>query len=421
MQITYKNEKTSKKKVYYTGTDTLKAGYALCFDADATRSAETNPAITAANDTALTAANEYSERATLVEKPSTSNLANFAGVVVEEYDNKVGPCALEIYCPVTRGQKVNAHCEESTTIDSTLLTLKAGSYALGGINDGGPVVAKAMQTINRGTVAGLIQVLLVGLSHNAVEGDVVNADSRTTVQLPTAAIWRNFDLDLLRRNPFAGALYDADFRRADDMPANAYSDATANLSVNAEAVGALQLLGSADNDATEFQIPSPITVSGGKKWAFEARLKTNTVTGDDIGFFLGLLTGQELTGDLIADNGAAMIDSNHVGFQSFHADTTGIDVVYTAVGETPIIHDADVKAVTINVYTTLGMYFDGTDIRIFVDGVDTADPILAADIVESGDDFPAATLLVPTVATKNGAAEDDVVIYDWIRFAQEAN
>jgi hypothetical protein len=65
------------------------------------------------------------------------------------------------------------------------------------------------------------------------------------------------------------------------------------------------------------------------------------------------------------------------------------------------------------------MYFDGTDIRIYVDGVDTGDPILAADIAAGGDDFPEDAVMVATLATKNGAAEDDVVIYDWVRFAQE--
>jgi hypothetical protein len=213
-------------------------------------------------------------------------------------------------------------------------------------------------------------------------------------------------------------LVDTDFRR-NDVPANSYSDTTANISVVSEAVGALQLLGSADNDAVEIQYAAPITASAGKKWAMECRLKTNTVTADDIGFFFGLLTGQELTGDLIADNGAALIDSNALGFQSFHADSTGVDAVYVAVGETPIIHDADVKTLTINEYTTLGMYFDGTDIQIYVDGVNTADPILAADIVAGGDDFPQGAVMVPTLCTKNGAAEDDVVIYDWARFAQE--
>ncbi|KKL21442.1 hypothetical protein LCGC14_2445430, partial [marine sediment metagenome] len=119
----------------------------------------------------------------------------------------------------------------------------------------------------------------------------------------------------------------------------------------------------------------------------------------------------------IVDNGASVQTEGSLGFQSFHADTTGIDAVYDETSQSPVIHDADVKIMTVNTYFTVGMYFDGTDIQVFVDGVNTADPILASDIAAA--DFPTAAVLQPTLATKNGAAEDDTVTYDWVRFAQE--
>lgn len=411
-----------RKRVYYSGTSTIREGMPLCYNYDTLNNilgydkgaggdvtSQTTPETTADG-------NQNEGKFMEVENVSVTNKAFFAGVVAgTSYDGITGPKWLDIY--EANSAIVPVRTDKSiTALDK--LYLEAGESTLVNDSTALPCVAVAVETVDRGSIAGIVLAKLDPIvACDQVE--TVTAASRTAVQLPTAAIWNNFNLDELRANPFAGTLVEADFRRGDDVPANVYSDATANISVNAEAAGALQLLGSADNDAVEVQYACPILANGGKKWAFEARLKTNTVTAEDIGFFLGLLTGQELTGDLIADNGAAMIDSNHVGFQSFHADTTGIDAVYTAVGETPIIHDADVKALTINVYTTLGMYYDGTDIRIYVDGVDTADPILAADIIADGDDFPEDAVMAATLCTKNGAAEDDVVICDWIRFAQE--
>ena len=411
------NSQARRKKVYFEGTDVIKEGMPVAYNADTTSNingVDTGQASLPRSGT-TTAGGQNEGKFMRVEKLTAANAKFFAGIACSEADGLVGPRWIDIYVP--NGSMLNVYTDKSIT-EGDKLYLEAGQLTLVNDSSAMPCVAVAVETIDRSSAAGLVLAKVSPIA--ACDGaESVTASSRTAVQLPTAAIWNNFNLKELRENPFSGSLVESDFRRGEDVPANAYSDATANISVNSEAVGALQMLGSADNDAVEIQYACPILANGGKKWAFEARLKTNTVTADDIGFFLGLLTGQELTGDLIADNGAALIDSNALGFQSFHADSTGVDAVYVAVGETPIIHDADVKTLTINVYTTLGMYYDGTDIRIYVDGVDTADPILAADIVADGDDFPEDAVMVATLCTKNGAAEDDVVIYDWARFAQE--
>ena len=265
---------------------------------------------------------------------------------------------------------------------------------------------------------GIILKVVPTVACDVVES--VIATSRTAVQLPTAAIWNNFNLKALRDNPFSGALVEADFRRGDDFPANIFEAAASIITMNSEEVGALSMLGSVDNESAEIQHPAPILLNGGKKWAFEVRCKVNTITADDLGFFIGLMAASaNLSGALIDDNGAATADVNNVGFQSFHADTAGVDAVYTAVGETPIVHDADIATMVANTYFTMGMYYDGTDIQIYANGVNSADPILAADIVADGDDFPEDAVCVPTLATLNGAAEDDTLIVDWYRFAQE--
>jgi hypothetical protein len=408
-----------RKRVMYEGTDVIREGMPVAYNYDTLNNInglDTGVQPNVKRGT-TTDGGQNEGKLQRVELLTVDNAAFFAGVVAgTSFAGITGTGNLWIDIYVANGAIMPIRTDKSITIKDKLY-LEAGEQTVVNDSSAMPCVGVAVETIDRSGTVGLV-LAKVDAIKACDEVEVVTAASRTAVQLPTAAIWENFNLKELKENPFAGALVDEDYRRG--VPANSYSDTTANISVVSEAVGALQLLGSADNDAVEIQYAAPITASAGKKWAMECRLKTNTVTADDIGFFFGLLTGQELTGDLIADNGAALIDSNALGFMSFHADSTGVDAVYVAVGETPIIHDADIKALTVNVYTTLGMYFDGTDIQIFVDGVNTGDPILAADIIAGGDDFPQGAVMVPTLCTKNGAAEDDVVIYDWARFAQEA-
>ncbi len=423
------NEKLDKKKVFYTGTDTLGSGYNLCYDADATRSAETDQgALTGAYLSAKTAADEYSGRAWRVEKPSTSNLENYAGAVVEEYAGVVGPAAIEIYVPKARGQKVLVYTEENCTIDSTVLTLKAGSYAAGGVNEG-PIIAKAMQTIDRSSTNATVQALLIGLSQNNVVGEIVSANSRTTVQLPTAAIWRNFDLELLKNNPFAGSYLDVDFKRQGDIPGNVFADATyaataAGKTVvegvypGVSAIGELIFFTTTDNSAAEAMFNCPITLSGGKKWAFEARVKTSTITTAKSSFFIGLGLAYILAGNVIVDGGATIQTEGSLGFLHLDADTTEVDVIYDETGQSINVHDNDALVLVADTYVTVGFYFDGTDIRVYLNGVDTADPILASDIAAA--DFPTAKVFNPMIGTKGGHGDDALVTVDWIRAAQQA-
>lgn len=409
-----------RKRVMYEGVDVIREGMPVAYNYDTLDNINgLDKGVTPPVKRGTTTDGGQNEgKFQRVELLTVANAAFFAGVVAgTSFAGITGSGALWIDIYVANGAIMPVRTDKSITIKDKLY-LEAGEQTVVNDSSAMPCVGVAVETIDRSVIEGLV-LAKVDAIKACDQVEAVTVSSRTTVELPTAAIWDNFNLKELRENPFSGALYEADFRRGEDIPANAFTDTASNLSLNAEAAGALQLLGSVDNEAVEIQFASPITVSGGKKWAFEGRLKTNTVTAEDIGFFFGLLTGSELTGDLIADNGAAMIDSNHLGFQSFHPDTTGVDAVYTKISETPIIHDADAKAMTVNEYFTVGMYFDGTDIQVFVDGVNTNDPILAADIVESGDDFPQGAIMVPTIATKNGAAEDDVVIFDWIRFAQE--
>jgi hypothetical protein len=82
------------KTVYYTGTDTLKTGYALCYDHDAT------------------AGKAKENRGQAVEKPSTNNLIYFAGFVAPESNGLKGPGFCRVLPNGFRSDYVDVYIED---------------------------------------------------------------------------------------------------------------------------------------------------------------------------------------------------------------------------------------------------------------------------------------------------------------------
>lgn len=249
-----------------------------------------------------------------------------------------------------------------------------------------------------------------------------SARGRAATALPTAAIWDNFNLYEMRMNPLAGSLLECDFTHGENAPADQFLDAASVLDVipGTAGEGALTLFTTTDNQAAEVQWPScPITSSGGVAWALEARVKVSQIENTEAGWFLGLMAGDGvLAGDLIAD-GATLSDVGAIGFQNKEADGDIIDLVYDKNGQTQNEHDDDYHTLVAGAYVTLGLYFNGTTIQGYLNGVAAGTAISADDIAAA--DFPAADILVPTLCMKEGAGEADVTVtLDWIRVAQLA-
>ena len=120
-------EKESVKRVYYEGTDTIKNGYALCYNRDYG-----------------TAADVDWSRASHVEKPASGNLLNFAGLVTGlPSAGKTGPCRLNIV-DAREGQVCIGFAAVNCVINATNLYVRADSYYLWGST--GTHVGKALQT-----------------------------------------------------------------------------------------------------------------------------------------------------------------------------------------------------------------------------------------------------------------------------------
>ena len=248
-----------------------------------------------------------------------------------------------------------------------------------------------------------------------------SARSRTAVQLPTAAIWNNFNLSDMRKNPFAGSLLECDFAHGENIPDSRFTDASALIAVvpGAAGVGELTLFSTADNEEACVQWTGcPITSSGGQPWAIEVRVKASQIANTKGGWFIGLMAGDvALAGDHIVDGGT-LADVGAIGFQNKEGDGDIIDVVYDKAAQTQNEHDDDYVTLVADTYITLGLYYDGTTIAMYLNGVATGTAISAADI--AADDFPAADILCPTFVLKNAAADDVTTYLDWIRCAQQA-
>jgi hypothetical protein len=350
-QVQFENtEHLSIKKVWFTGTDTLRGGYNLCYDADYGVAADLD-----------------ASRAYKAEKPADANIDNYAGVVSEKYDGKVGPCAVEIYVPVVRGQKVPIWTDGSVTVDSTLLFLQPGSFAAGVC--GARLIGKAMQTVDRSSTNG---TCLARLGQEVVRPDDQEIGSSAHF---TDAIWKNFPLAELRRNPHIGTLveYDPSHSPKPLPPYASFDDANAAIETTARPTLAegLQLIlaqgAAAENNAAEIQIPGKIDLDG-KPWALEVEYDVVVVGDDDVATFVGLWEADTLDGDLMADASQALSDKNFIGFEIKHDDGNAIDTVYRKDGPAQNDHQAGAGVPTANTAIRVALHYDGTTIAVYVDG-----------------------------------------------------
>lgn len=253
-----------------------------------------------------------------------------------------------------------------------------------------------------------------------------SAHSRTAVQLPTASILKNFDIEAMLRNPFAGSLLYTDFTHAGSFPDNWFVDATyaasaagktptEHLYIGTGAHGELILFTTTDNQAAEGQWACPIKLSGGNPWAFGIRVKQSVITDAKGNYFAGLMVPQMLVGNLIADDGTLQANGS-LGFQLKEGDGDKIDLVYDKTGQNQNEHDDDWCTPVADTYNVFELYCNGTIITPYLDGVVSGDPILAADIAAA--DFPAGVIGVPTFAAKAGHADDFSVTADWMYAVQ---
>ncbi len=283
----YRNEKESKKTVYYSGTDTLKRGYALCYDRD-------NITAKDGSGSAIAATASSWGRHGWVEKPASGNLHNFAGIVADAPD-KTGPFWVSIIEPDSIARSMDVYTEENCTADVTMLTIKPGSYILGGAGEG-LIIGRALQTVNRSSSNGLVQALIGALDILQLPYGLLTPSG--TVNSFSSKIWEtcpwNTDLvhkyfeDFVNIRPGNVADGTALLTATSTTETNDWiqTENTSGLTAFTEDVGGVLRVSSEANVAAEDGLTvmwrqTPWVPTSGKRIWFEARVKMNNVVTPD--------------------------------------------------------------------------------------------------------------------------------------------
>lgn len=153
-----------------------------------------------------------------------------------------------------------------------------------------------------------------------------------------------------------------------------------------------------------------------KVW-LEARVKVNTIAANEVSFFFGLMEkARVITLGTIATSSAAPAAVDHLGWFKAGAGTSAVQ---TFIGDgTSTAVNATAATLVADTYINLGMTWDGTSGslglgRFWVNGVADATTVTSATTA-----FPLAEGLSPYIGAISGStAGDDIVTFDWVRFA----
>ncbi len=402
------------RRVYYTGSDEMKAGYALCHDRD-------NITAIGVAGTALAAANASHARHIYVEKPASGNLHNFAGLVATDSAGKTGPCWLNIVVPNCPGTVLTPFTDQSCTIDSTLLTVKAASYIVGGAGQG-VVIGKALQTINRSSTNGTVQAALA--MPNPLEKAYGDAVPSSTNNALSPAIWEGCPWNEIGRNPSLGYRFFDDFLQVGATTAPwviVGTNGTAAGLATAEG-GVVRVSGpGTDNDECTFSSNNnaagmiKLSTTGKRLW-YETRVRPSQVATAQ-GIFVGFLEETGAADTNFTDDTTAMEVLDSIGFQVVSAaDGAACSYIDTIIQLTSgalvqvADHASDFVAAT---WINLGMVYDGGTMTFYVNGVALADTVAS-----TATNFPLDQVMQLAWGVKCGSAAVSSLDVDWVRVAQ---
>ena len=188
-----------RKSVYYTGSDTLREGYALCFDFNAFDVNQENVAQTTPNvgEEAYAPA-----RRLLVEKCTEQNKIHFAGVVSAESDDVTGPGWIWIHCPGSvcsvftasdvDSETPTAGTEGAGTAVGELVNIVVGQYYFKTFGMPGSGAALVLQDVDRSSVNGLVMAeLMTGQPSGGLNIIGSQLSTHNGVELTTATTLSN--------------------------------------------------------------------------------------------------------------------------------------------------------------------------------------------------------------------------------------
>lgn len=417
----YRSEKESLKTAFYSGTDTIKRGYALCYDRDNTNAVD-------GSSTAIPATSSSWGRHGHVEKPASGNLHNFAGIVADERD-RTGPCFVSLVEPDAAVRAMQVFTSANCTADSTFLTIVAGSYELGAIGEG-LLIGKALQTIDRSSTSGLAQAMIRAVDPmNVNYGAAVPSSSNNSF---SPLIWETCPWDQINSGMLQGLTFYDDFHGGYALAVaqavtpllngvDGLTDGTAASIIiheTDEARGVLSLESDTDQEDVWISVGGNLNGFGNyifssstKLW-MEARVKTKNITDSKYNSFCGFAEEGLMTNGALITTSDAMADKDFVGFERIFADGDQLDTVHNTAGGGGItVVEADAVTVVADTYQNIGIYSDGTTLTFFNNGVALTTVLLAAT------NFPDGEKMAFYYGIQPGHGDPADIQIDWLRIA----
>jgi len=346
------------KHVFADVATAIKRGYTFCYS---------RGRLTDERGTTVAASAVNSGRYRVVVKPTLANIEDFAGWAAGDYVAKADGQWIDIFVPV-EGACVPVYAKASCTINSTVLGPVPGQHHMAGGAVFSAWAVKACQTVNRATTAGEVQAVVVRSTAKEALASISGYSTHMT-ELPSSSTTDLAATFLLGTIAHAGAI--------------------AKLVTESDGVAVITNAG-ADNDGTQYELCSAITLAATKAAYVKGRLKLNDATDSDLAFGLAI-TDSAIIGSV--PNGAILFTKDD--------DDAIIDyVVKNGSGNTTVtaIGTMDTS------YHTYEIVWDGAALTLYIDGTLVATPAVTY--------APTGLLLRLVVELLNGAAAAKTVSID---------
>ena len=196
---------------------------------------------------------------------------------------------------------------------------------------------------------------------------------------PSPAIWADCPLVAFEKDPAKGFHVFEDFLELNcGITAVAgsrwyiYYDTNGTINLVDGQTGILRIMTDEDdNDSASMTTGNNETGciypadASSKKWWFEARIASVSITSGDVSIFVGLAEeGQAANTKPMADDGThAVGDIDHVGFHVAGDDGDGVNFVWNLSGQTAQV-TADVHTLVASAYVRLGMKYEPGDNKV---------------------------------------------------------
>lgn len=207
----------------------------------------------------------------------------------------------------------------------------------------------------------------------------------------------------------------------------------AQIASEATAPGIVRLMVNADNEEATLQLGSVLDVGAfrlQKDFAFEARVRINAagIVAGDHGFFIGMATGGAsgccITEQLFAAD-AIYATANLIGFQHLAAESTALDSMYQASGQTKVDGAVDTDLDTVHTlvaatWVKLGFLFRAKrprKVEWYVDGAKVCQ-IEETGVAAAAFPDADAAFMQPTIGIRGADATEANLDIDWWACAQ---